>query len=184
MYGGALGLPLAASSNGFTWMITQACSFVASLSRTSNPAAMRSSLLTSNEYPVSISLGRRSSFVLTSTGGRCFSFGCCDDGMLGLGEHVTEAQQPSEIVMPEGVRHDPVVSLLCQRPATFYPMVEIWKTWNRWSIGTDCGAPAKTVWWIAAMATKPGIGSSGYHYFASCQTPTASEIIFTTWNNS
>lgn len=87
-------------------------SFVASLSRTSNYDAQIATILfrESGEYPVNLSLGRRSSFVITSLG-RCFSFGVSDDGMLGLGKNVTEAQEPSEIALPANLRHDAVVSV-------------------------------------------------------------------------
>lgn len=86
-------------------------SFVASLSRTSNLAAMNTSLLFDDEYPVSVSLSRRSSLVLTSSG-RCFSFGCSDDGVLGLGEQITEAQTPKEVPLPSELREGSVVSLI------------------------------------------------------------------------
>ncbi|KAL7578202.1 hypothetical protein ACA910_012630 [Epithemia clementina (nom. ined.)] len=73
-------------------------SFVASLSRSSNPDAQAVSMLQSHtgEFPISISLGRRCTFVTTSMG-RAFSFGLSDEGMLGLGEGITESFQPTEI---------------------------------------------------------------------------------------
>jgi len=87
-------------------------SFVASLSRTSNPDARTSSLLLheEGEHPVDISLGRRCSFVVTSIG-RCFSFGMSEEGMLGLGRTVYEADQPTEIAMPQDARQESIVSV-------------------------------------------------------------------------
>lgn len=87
-------------------------SFVASLSRTSNPDAQSSSMLLydQGEHPVDISLGRRCSFVVTSIG-RCFSFGVSEEGMLGLGRTVLEADQPTEIAMPQDARQEAIVSV-------------------------------------------------------------------------
>jgi alpha-tubulin suppressor-like RCC1 family protein len=87
-------------------------SFVAAISCSSNPAARSASLLLDDEgeYPVGLSLGRRCSFVVTSIG-RCFSFGMCEEGMLGLGEGIAEAQKPTEISFPEESRNEKVVSV-------------------------------------------------------------------------
>jgi len=49
-----------------------------------------------DEHPVEVSLGRRCTFVLTSLG-RVFSFGTSEEGMLGLGYRITEAQEPAVI---------------------------------------------------------------------------------------
>lgn len=61
----------------------------------------KSSVLKSNprEYPVDISLGPYSSFVVTSRG-RCMSFGISYDGMLGHGRDVTEVKEPRAIAFP------------------------------------------------------------------------------------
>jgi alpha-tubulin suppressor-like RCC1 family protein len=87
-------------------------SFVAAISCKSNPAARFASLLLDDEgeYPLCLSLGRRCSFVVTSIG-RCFSFGMCDEGMLGLGEGIAEAHTPTEISFPEEFRSEKVVSM-------------------------------------------------------------------------
>ena len=81
-------------------------SFVASLSRSSNPDAKASSLLQSHlgECPISLSLGRRCTFVTTNLG-RAFSFGFSEEGMLGLGEGITESAQPVELsCLPDAER--------------------------------------------------------------------------------
>jgi alpha-tubulin suppressor-like RCC1 family protein len=77
-------------------------SFVAAVSSTSNIVARSSSLLLDDEgeYPVGLSLGWRCSFVVTSIG-RCFSFGMSEEGMLGLGDGISEAKKPTEISFPE-----------------------------------------------------------------------------------
>jgi alpha-tubulin suppressor-like RCC1 family protein len=85
-------------------------SFVASLSKSSNPDAKIKSQLMDEEYPTNISLGRHCSFVATSAG-RCFSFGESEEGMLGLGENVLEAERPTEILMPREARDDMIVSV-------------------------------------------------------------------------
>ena len=85
-------------------------SFVASLSQSSNEEAQASSLLMDGEYPLSVSLARRCSFVTTSLG-RCFSFGSSDEGMLGLGPKVTEAHWPSEVALPIEVRNEGLIQV-------------------------------------------------------------------------
>jgi alpha-tubulin suppressor-like RCC1 family protein len=85
-------------------------SFVACLSKTSNPDAKIKSQLMHDEYPTNLSLGRHCSFVTTSAG-RCFSFGESEEGMLGLGENVIEAEKPTEILMPPEARDDMIVSV-------------------------------------------------------------------------
>lgn len=87
-------------------------SLVAAISCSSNPAARSVSLLLDDEgeYPVGLSLGQRCSFVVTSIG-RCFSFGTSEEGMLGLGDGITEAQKPTEISFPEESRSEKVVSV-------------------------------------------------------------------------
>lgn len=117
---GALGLPpvqgAAAQQQSYspamTVHIVPVPSFVASLSRRSNVDARSSSLLLDDvgEYPVKISLSRCCSFVSTSIG-RCFSFGMSEEGMLGLGPGVTEVHQPTEIVMPDGAKDETIVSV-------------------------------------------------------------------------
>jgi hypothetical protein len=78
-------------------------SFVASLSLSDNAEAQASSLLMEGEFPSSCSLGRRSSFLLTSLG-RCFAFGTSEEGMLGLGPKISESSRPSEIALPVELR--------------------------------------------------------------------------------
>jgi alpha-tubulin suppressor-like RCC1 family protein len=51
------------------------------------------------EFPVDISLGPYSSFVVTSSG-RCLSFGISYDGMLGHGRNITEIKEPKAIAFP------------------------------------------------------------------------------------
>ena len=51
------------------------------------------------EFPVDVSLGPYSSFVVTSLG-RCMSFGISYDGMLGQGRGETESQEPKAIRFP------------------------------------------------------------------------------------
>jgi len=120
---GALGLPepiagtlgLSIKRKGATHpsvKVVPVPSFVSSLSRTTNPAAQPRSLLLNEEgeYPLAISLGRRCSFVVTSLG-RCFSFGESDEGMLGLGQGVTEQRQPSELYLPIESRGESLVAV-------------------------------------------------------------------------
>jgi alpha-tubulin suppressor-like RCC1 family protein len=87
-------------------------SIVAAISCSSNPAARSVSLLLDDEgeYPVGLSLGQRCSFVVTSIG-RCFSFGMSEEGMLGLGEGIAEAQTPTEVSFPEESRSEKIVSV-------------------------------------------------------------------------
>lgn len=87
-------------------------SFVASLSRTYQPEARSASMLLwdEEEHPVNLSLGRHCSFVTTSLG-RCFSFGMSEEGMLGLGEGISEAPQPSEICLPRESRGEVIRSI-------------------------------------------------------------------------
>jgi alpha-tubulin suppressor-like RCC1 family protein len=87
-------------------------SFVACLSKSSNPEARLQSLLLNDveEYPVNMSLSRCCSFVVTSIG-RCFSFGTSEDGMLGLGRGITETRHPMEITMPEQARSEMITSV-------------------------------------------------------------------------
>jgi len=87
-------------------------SFVASISSTSNTVARSSSLLLEDEgeYPMGISLGRRCSFVVTSIG-RCFSFGMSEEGMLGLGEGITEVGNPTELSFPGTLADDSIASV-------------------------------------------------------------------------
>jgi alpha-tubulin suppressor-like RCC1 family protein len=120
--GGALGLPHPAQQPALNDLpespiaspvrVVPVPSFVVYLSRTSNVDAQVSSLLLQDvgEYPVDVALGQSSSFVVTSIG-RCFSFGMSEEGMLGLGHGVTECHQPTEIQMPEGSRHDKIMSV-------------------------------------------------------------------------
>lgn len=109
MYG-ALGLPQASLQTGNTGNEVSAVrvvpvpSFVASLSRTSNPHAKVACMLRRDEYPTHLSLGNRCSFVVSSEG-RCFSFGVSDEGMLGLGESVSESHQPTEVLLPGTTNH-------------------------------------------------------------------------------
>lgn len=51
------------------------------------------------EFPVDVSLGPYSSFVVTSKG-RCLSFGISYDGMLGHGKSMTEVREPTPIHFP------------------------------------------------------------------------------------
>jgi alpha-tubulin suppressor-like RCC1 family protein len=78
-------------------------SVVASLSMSDNDEAKATSLLLDGEFPVSCSLGRRSSFVLTCFG-RCFAFGTSEEGMLGLGPKITESSRPTELALPVELR--------------------------------------------------------------------------------
>lgn len=105
---GALGLPQASQQGSFevsSVRIVPVPSFVASLSRTSNPDARSSSMLLRGEYPTGLSLGPHSSFVTTSEG-RCFSFGISEEGMLGLGRRVRESHEPTEIALPKQFSHE------------------------------------------------------------------------------
>ncbi|GAX26594.1 hypothetical protein FisN_21Lh059 [Fistulifera solaris] len=85
-------------------------SFVAALSRSSNKHAKTSSMLAAGEYPTQIALGRACSFVTTSNG-RCFSFGVSDEGMLGLGKDYPEAFQPTEIAFPSNPEREHLVKV-------------------------------------------------------------------------
>jgi alpha-tubulin suppressor-like RCC1 family protein len=108
---GALGLPHAPGGlekQPFAAIrVVPVPSFVAALSRISNPHAKTACMLLRNEYPTCLSLGYRCSFLSTSLG-RCFSFGVSDDGLLGLGDHVRESQTPSEIPLPLDVRGEKI----------------------------------------------------------------------------
>ena len=74
--------------------------FVEYLSHTpSNPGLTPQSLLMNDEFPVTLSLSKTCSFVVTSLG-RCFAFGSSAEGMLGLGRAVKETHQPNEILLP------------------------------------------------------------------------------------
>ena len=66
------------------------------------PPKIAKNLLEQNppEYPVEVSLGPYSSFVVTSKG-RCFSFGISYDGMLGQGRGVADSHEPELILFPE-----------------------------------------------------------------------------------
>lgn len=118
---GALGLPQAmAGLDGLAGQVNMSStlrvvpvpSFVAKLSKTSNPDARSTSLLLldEGEHPVHVALGPHCSFVVTSMG-RCFSFGMSEDGMLGLGEGMMEASQPSEICLPLESRAEAITSI-------------------------------------------------------------------------
>lgn len=85
-------------------------SFVAALSRSSNKHAKSSSALMPGEYPAHIALGRTCSFVTTSNG-RCFSFGVSEEGMLGLGKDHLEAFQPTEIAFPPSSNREHLVKV-------------------------------------------------------------------------
>eukprot|EP00523_Entomoneis_sp_CCMP467_P011402 CAMPEP_0168721772 /NCGR_PEP_ID=MMETSP0724-20121128/2258_1 /TAXON_ID=265536 /ORGANISM="Amphiprora sp., Strain CCMP467" /LENGTH=748 /DNA_ID=CAMNT_0008768431 /DNA_START=132 /DNA_END=2379 /DNA_ORIENTATION=- len=102
---GALGLPqqpakpeMSEGGSATPVHVVPVPSFVASLSRSSNADASTSSLLMRHygEYPISVTLGKQCSFVSTSMG-RSFSFGSSTVGMLGLGDGITQAQQPQEL---------------------------------------------------------------------------------------
>ena len=85
-------------------------SFVAALSRSSNTHAKVSSILIPGEYPAQIALGRTCSFVTTSNG-RCYSFGVSDEGMLGLGKDCPESFQPTEIAFPPSSKREHLVKV-------------------------------------------------------------------------
>ncbi|GAX23256.1 hypothetical protein FisN_21Hh059 [Fistulifera solaris] len=85
-------------------------SFVAALSRSSNKHAKTSSMLAAGEYPAQIALGRACSFVTTSNG-RCFSFGISEEGMLGLGKDYPEAFQPTEIAFPSNSEREHLIKV-------------------------------------------------------------------------
>lgn len=115
---GALGLPQQpiASSSGdsedvsTTVNVVPVPSFVASMSRSSDTEASTLSLMMRHygEYPASLSLGPQSTFVTTSMG-RAFSFGFSEEGMLGLGNQVRQAQEPQELSISSGT--DKIVSI-------------------------------------------------------------------------
>ena len=108
---GALGLPNNTTPKSpdqgkpFAIRVVPVPSFVAALSRTSNAQAKSSCVLLRDEFPTAVSLGPRCSFVTTSEG-RCFSFGESQDGMLGLGKRVRECPTPSEIALSIDARNE------------------------------------------------------------------------------
>lgn len=85
-------------------------SFFAALSRSSNQHAKVASILMPGEYPAQIALGRTCSFVTTSSG-RCYSFGVSDEGMLGLGKDRREAFLPTEIAFPSSSKREHLVKV-------------------------------------------------------------------------
>ena len=48
---------------------------------------------------------------MTTSQGRCFSFGVDEHGMLGLGKCIRECSTPSEIPLPPDARHEKIVSV-------------------------------------------------------------------------
>ena len=114
---GTLGLPPSATSTTITtttavFRIAPYPSLVACLCKTSNTEVQAHQLLRNdrNEFPMTMSLSRCCSFVVTNIG-RIFSFGTSEDGMLGLGRSVSETQTPMEVLLPEDARHEKVISV-------------------------------------------------------------------------
>ena len=101
MYG-ALGLPqsMLPPPEGSNVPVVPVPAFLGTVSQSSRVDA--ESLLLDGELPQSITLGRRSSFVVTSRG-RCFSFGSSEEGMLGLGAKTLESHDPKHIEIPEAI---------------------------------------------------------------------------------
>jgi alpha-tubulin suppressor-like RCC1 family protein len=97
---GALGLPESENHAVERIHIVPVPCVVPALSKMSRKRPNVSKLLhEQGEYIANMSLGRYSTFVVTSLG-RCFSFGTSGEGMMGLGPRVVECKVPTEIVLP------------------------------------------------------------------------------------
>jgi alpha-tubulin suppressor-like RCC1 family protein len=87
-------------------------SIVPTLSRSAQKNVKTRSLLVEEdkECPTAVSLGVRSTFVITSLG-RCFSFGSGFDGTLGLGPQLRESRQPTELKIPANAQGNRFLSV-------------------------------------------------------------------------
>jgi len=96
--GGALGVPLidTGKGNGISPMMVGSPSLIQALSFSSSGSFQ--SILQPNEFTKQVSLGPQSTFITTSHG-RCFSFGTSEDGLLGIGK--SRSLNPTIIEFPQ-----------------------------------------------------------------------------------